>query len=188
MDWVIEILIGTGILYALILLVLFVANCKKSVGLGQFSRTPKQVEDAVSKQIAPAPFYYKQRTFRLCYGTFQALDKLLLVTSIFYSALTAYLILDPDIPAGTTIVCLVISTVASTLKSSLNLDKIAKPYIEAVRILEAAILRYEYSAIDAHTGNFTPDSTPPSGEPSNPYDVLLKANDDAERLISHGNE
>lgn len=177
MIWITWIFILTEIAYLIVFVGLIFSNKKKSIGLGQFARTPEQVEAAVSQRIAPAPFYYKQRTFRLCYGMIQAFDKLLLITSLLYSALTAYLILDATISSGTTVACLVISTVSSTLKASLGLEKMAKPYIDAVRIMENAILHYEYSNPEPASDHNSKDN--------NPYQILLDANETAEKLISH---
>lgn len=180
MTWVHWTIVGTICTYIFVFVALFFLSGKKSIGLGQFSRKPAEIEGAVSQRIAPAPFYYKQRTFRFCYGMILTFDKLLLITSVLYSALTAYLILDSMISPSMTVVCLVISAVSSTLKASLGLEKAAKPYIEAVRIMENAILRYEYSNHESSLFR--------SGSMDNPYQLLLDANEAAEKLISHDYE
>lgn len=167
--WILGLTILVGIVYAFAFLAFWAINKDLKIGLGQFSRTPEQIEKTVSKRIAPAPFYYKQRTFRISYGLLRTFDTLLLVTSLLYSAITAYLILDKTVMPGETILCLVIATLASTLKGTLRLDRIAIPYIEAVRILEKAILRYEY-------------------EPDKSLENLLAANEEAEVLIQNKNE
>lgn len=182
MDWITGVFIGTGGLYVLIFSLLFISYKRRSVGLGMFSRTSNQIEGVNSKRIAPAPFYYKQRIFRWCYFSLHALDKLLLVTSLAYSALTAYLILDSSVESSVSIACLVVSTVTSTLKTTLGLDKMAKPYIAAVRLLEIAILQYEYS--DSAALSDDPETPPNASQ----YQILLDANAAAERLISQDYE
>ncbi len=162
-------------MYVLAFMAFFVINKKKDIGLGQFCRTPELVEEQVSKRVAPAPFYYKQRTFRISYGLIRIFDTLLLITSLLYSAITAYLILDSSVTSAETILCLIIATLSSTLKSILRLDRMAAPYIEAVRILEKAILRYEYE----------PLSSKPEFQG---ITALLEANEKAEDLIQNKNE
>lgn len=84
MSWPIYVICGTVIFYFLIFLPVLFANIKKSIGLGQFCRTPKDLQNTVSKRVAPAPFYNKQRTFRFCYGGLYAFDILLLITSVLF--------------------------------------------------------------------------------------------------------
>lgn len=188
MNWVAWVIIITIGIYIALFAALLVINKKKSVGLGQFARTPEQVEECVSQRVAPAPFYYKQRTFRMCYGLNHMLDKMLLMTSVVYSALTAYLILDASISVSYTVVCLVFSTTASTLKAALGLGEKAKPYIKAVRIMENAILRYEYSSASDLDPNSASDPAPQSEKQKNPFEILLDANERAEKIIAQDYE
>ena len=174
-------------LYVLAFAGLSLVSRKVDYGVRQFSRTAEELKLHVSKKVAPAPFYKKQRTFRLCYATIQVFDKLLLLTSLFYSALTAYLILDESVGSGYTVVCLVISTVSSTLKATLNLDKFSSVYIEAVRKIELAILRYEYSD-ESVMGYSDPKKCLFNKCQENPFEGLLRANEEAERMISIKNE
>lgn len=173
--WLLGVTIVVGIVYAFTFCAFWIINKDLKIGLGQFNRTPKQIEKTVSKRIAPAPFYYKQRTFRISYGLLRALDTLLLITSLLYSAITAYLILDSTVTSTETVLCLIIATLSSTLKSTLRLDRMAVPYIEAVRILEKAILRYEYEPASFNKTLFGVED-------------LLAANEEAEALIQNKNE
>ena len=183
MNWPIYVIFGTVASYLLIFLLVVLANSQKGLGLGQFCRTPKELQSTVSKRIAPAPFYNKQRTFRFCYGGLYALDVLLMITSVLFSAITAYLVLDPTVSSSDTVLCLAVSLTATILKATLNLEKRARPYIKAVRILEFAILRYEYS--DAGSENNPSDPHDPSPSPGAPsYQILLEANEAAEQLIA----
>lgn len=169
-SWLVWLTIAVGVIYLLTFFAFFIISKRKKIGLGQFDRTPEQVESQVSKRIAPAPFYYKQRTFRISYGLIRTFDMLLLITSLLYSAITAYLILDTTVTATETILCLILATLSSTLKSVLRLDRMACPYIEAVRILEKAILRYEYEPTSLTQTLFG-------------IEGLLEANEKAEDLI-----
>lgn len=181
MSWPIYVICGTVIFYFLIFLLVLFVNIKKSIGLGQFCRTPKELQNTVSKRIAPAPFYNKQRTFRFCYGGLYAFDVLLLITSVLFSAITAYLVLDHNVSSRDTVLCLAISLTATILRASLDLEKRARPYIQAVRILEFAILRFEYSDSDAApqaSGDGEPDPN------NSPFQILLEANEAAENLIA----
>lgn len=176
----IAILIGTLAIYFVALAVFLIIHAVKRHGCAQFGRTLEAVNKQVSSQIAPAPFYYKQQVFRLSYGLLHTLDKLLLVTSVIYSALTAYLILDASAETSITITFLVISTSSSILKSSLGLDKMARPYIEAVRIMEDAILRYEYKT---NAINFEAAQAVDAGLYNPDYAILLDAAEKAEKTI-----
>lgn len=174
------ILIGTLVVYAVTLVGFFIIHAIKKHGCAQFGRTSAIVKKQVSSQIAPAPFYRKQQVFRLSYGLLHTLDKLLLITSVIYSALTAYLILDTSAQTSITITFLVISTSSSILKSSLGLDKIARPYIEAVRIMESAILRYEYKTTPV---NSDIAQSVDAGLCNPDYAILLDASEKAEKTI-----
>ena len=109
MNWPIYVIFGTVAFYLLIFLLVIFANSRKGLGLGPFCRTQKELQGTVSKRIAPNPFYNKQRTFRFCYGGLYALDVLLMITSVLFSAITAYLVLDPTVSSSDTVLCLAVS-------------------------------------------------------------------------------
>lgn len=176
MRWPLYVIFGTVAAYLLTFFLVVLANNRKGLGLGQFCRSQKELQSTVSSRMAPAPFYNKQRTFRLCYGVLYTLDVLLMITSVLFSAITAYLVLDPTVSPGDTVLCLAIALTATLLKASLNLERRARPYIKAVRIMEFAILRYEYGTNDADPQE--PDQDPPS------IQILLDANEAAEQLIA----
>lgn len=77
---------------AFIIMFLFFRN---SIGFGQFNHKASEIETVKPPRIAPAFFYNKQRTFRFCYTAFIAFDTILLISSLFFSTFTAYMILVP---------------------------------------------------------------------------------------------
>ena len=173
MHWSVCVIIVNLICWVFLTILLAVSFKAKRKAFSLYSREYGDIKRNVSLTSAPAPFYNKLRSFRLWYWTVNAYDKALLITSLEFSAITAYLILDPTIISVSTgsspqaVICLVISALTSTLKMTLRLDKVAKPYIDAARIMENAILEFEYGA----------------GQ-SDKMDALVKANAEAERLIS----
>lgn len=153
MHWSLYVIIGNLICwFALTIILICLFNVKRKgllFNLGIY----KDISKTESTDVAPAPFYHKQRIFRLWYWTINTFDKALLITSLEFSTITAYLILDPTLStvgneiassSPQAVICLVISTLTSTLKMALRLDKVAKPYVDAARIMENAILEYEY--------------------------------------------
>ena len=120
--WCAVILGITAFIYLSILIGIVIIYRAKKIGVRQFGRLPDDIKDKVSPRIAPSPFYEKQRTYRLCYGFTHTMDKLLLVTSVLYSALTAYMVIDDNASQAFTVIFLVISTSTSILKSSLGLE------------------------------------------------------------------
>ena len=179
MHWSIYVIIVNLVCWiGLTIILAFSFNIKRK-GLEIYSRRYDEINKVVSNYVAPAPFYNKQRSFRLWYWTVNAFDKALLITSLEFSAITAYLILDPSLQSSISettgsspqaVICLVISALTSTLKMTLRLDKVAKPYIDAARIMENAILEYEYCYETL--------------SPGLRMSKLVQANAEAEKLIS----
>lgn len=113
---------------------------------------------------APEMYYHKQRMFRLCYGFFIGVHYFLVVSSISFTSITIYMVMDNNLDLFIRISISVMAAITTTLQTVLRFDKVGEGYICAMRIIEQAILEYEERR-------------------DTDLDVLLQANIEAEQVI-----
>lgn len=113
---------------------------------------------------APEMYYHKQRMFRLCYGFFIGVHYFLVVSSISFTSITIYMVMDDNLDLFIRISTSVMAAITTTLQTVLRFDKVGEGYICAMRIIEQAILEYEERR-------------------DTDLEVLLQANIEAEQVI-----
>ena len=113
---------------------------------------------------APEMYYHKQRMFRLCYGFFIGVHYFLVVSSISFTSITIYMVMDNNLDLFIRISISVMAAITTTVQTVLRFDKVGEGYICAMRIIEQAILEYEERR-------------------DTDLDVLLQANIEAEQVI-----
>ena len=113
---------------------------------------------------APEMYYHKQRMFRLCYGFFIGVHYFLVVSSISFTSITIYMVMDNNLDLFIRISISVMAAITTTLQTVLRFDKVGEGYICAMRNIEQAILEYEERR-------------------DTDLDVLLQANIEAEQVI-----
>lgn len=113
---------------------------------------------------APEMYYHKQRMFRLCYGFIIGVHYFLVVSSISFTSITIYMVMDNNLDLFIRISISVMAAITTTLQTVLRFDKVGEGYICAMRIIEQAILEYEERR-------------------DTDLDVLLQANIEAEQVI-----
>ena len=113
---------------------------------------------------APEMYYHKQRMFRLCYGFFIGVHYFLVVSSISFTSITIYMVMDNNLDLFIRISISVMAAITTTLQTLVRFDKVGEGYICAMRIIEQAILEYEERR-------------------DTDLDVLLQANIEAEQVI-----
>lgn len=113
---------------------------------------------------APEMYYHKQRMFRLCYGFFIGVHYFFVVSSISFTSITIYMVMDNNLDLFIRISISVMAAITTTLQTVLRFDKVGEGYICAMRIIEQAILEYEERR-------------------DTDLDVLLQANIEAEQVI-----
>lgn len=116
----------------------------------------------------PLDFVYQLRYYRSSYGIIKAVNYFLMILSVVSAAVTLYIAFDPNFVKEDMILWLIISYCSETFRVSLGLESMARPYIQAVRIMNKAILNYKYNKI--------------------PISELNKAYEDAEQKIEDLNE
>ncbi|MBQ3509760.1 MAG: hypothetical protein IJA90_07085 [Peptococcaceae bacterium] len=161
LSWIV-IVAGFLLVIAVIVLAVFGASYKnKELGNAFMKKSEKPF-----KRTAPSIYYDKQMIFRKCYGFFIGVHTLLVILSTVLTIITIYMVMDTQLALNIRITVGVLAAASANLQISLRYDKVAEAYIQAMRILEQAILEYE------QTENAS-------------YQILLDANRRAEEVIQN---
>ena len=71
---------------------------------------------------APEMYYHKQRMFRLCYGFFIGVHYFLVVSSISFTSITIYMVMDNNLDLFIRISISVMAAITTTLQTVLQFD------------------------------------------------------------------
>ena len=158
MKTIIIILLIAIILAILISIVLYIKN-EKDIGYFKGIASDNLLKGEML-------FYIKKHTiFRLFFILYSVTHYVLNIISVIFSMVSIYMFLDDDLDPSVQAIFLLIAAISSNLSIGLRFDRIAEGYIQAMRIMENAILNY---AID---------------QKSSGLQSLREANDKAEQYI-----
>lgn len=121
--------------------------------------------EKIHNRTAPKLYYDKQRLYRFYYGFFIGLHYFFVIASVVFSALTITMVMDiKGVPQTVKLIISSLATITNTFQVILRFDKIAIRKLYAVRILEQAIIDFEYNDDED-------------------YSILVEANKKAEETI-----
>ena len=150
------------VVFAIIIMLILIGTI-----VGLRLNNSKYFKDVVKDECPEVRFFIKKHTiFRFFAILYSLIHYSLNVISVTTSFITVYMVMDSDIKVNTQIFFLLTAAITANLVLGLRIDKISEAYMQAMRILEYAILEYSLNE-------------------EKPISLLYEANDKAEQCIGN---